>query len=90
MRISMKAIWRNLDGPPKNKELWSYVAQGHVPGGGLFYSYMSLVFSCHVIMDANVCSKLCNETIFLVVTLSWCGQESIIAVGQLSCMLQVH
>ena len=24
-RISMKKIWRNLDGPPKNKELWSYV-----------------------------------------------------------------
>ena len=23
--ISMKEIWRNLDGPPKNKELWSYV-----------------------------------------------------------------
>ena len=25
MRISMKEVWRNLDGPPKNKELWSYV-----------------------------------------------------------------
>ena len=25
MRISMKEIWRNLDCPPKNKELWSYV-----------------------------------------------------------------
>ena len=23
--ISMKEIWRNLDGPPKNKELWSYL-----------------------------------------------------------------
>ena len=23
--ISMKEIWRNLDGPPKNKALWSYV-----------------------------------------------------------------
>ena len=23
MRISMQVIWRNLDGPPKNKELWS-------------------------------------------------------------------
>ena len=23
--ISMKEIWRNLDGPSKNKELWSYV-----------------------------------------------------------------
>ena len=23
--ISMKEIWRNLDGPPKNKELWRYV-----------------------------------------------------------------
>ena len=22
VRISMKEIWRNLDGPPKNKELW--------------------------------------------------------------------
>ena len=27
MRISMKDIWRNLDGPPKNKELWSYVVK---------------------------------------------------------------
>ena len=25
MRISMKEVWRNLDGPSKNKELWSYV-----------------------------------------------------------------
>ena len=25
VRISMKEIWRNLDGPPKSKELWSYV-----------------------------------------------------------------
>ena len=25
VRISMKEIWRNLDGLPKNKELWSYV-----------------------------------------------------------------
>ena len=25
VRISMKEIWRNLDRPPKNKELWSYV-----------------------------------------------------------------
>ena len=24
MRISMKEMWRNLVGPPKNKELWSY------------------------------------------------------------------
>ena len=27
MRISVKEIWRNLDGPPKNKELWSYVVK---------------------------------------------------------------
>ena len=27
MRISMKEIWRNLDGPPKNKELWSYAVK---------------------------------------------------------------
>ena len=27
MRISMKEIWRNLDGPPKNKELWRYVVK---------------------------------------------------------------
>ena len=26
-RISMKEIWSNLDGPPKNKELWSYVVK---------------------------------------------------------------
>ena len=25
MRISVEQIWLNLDGPPKNKELWSYV-----------------------------------------------------------------
>ena len=25
VRISMKEIWGNLDGSPKNKELWSYV-----------------------------------------------------------------
>ena len=23
----MMEIWRNLDGPPKNKELWSYVVK---------------------------------------------------------------
>ena len=23
----MKEIWRNLDGPPENKELWSYVVK---------------------------------------------------------------
>ena len=27
MRISMNEIWSNLDGPPKNKELWSYVVK---------------------------------------------------------------
>ena len=27
VRISMKEIWRNLDGPAKNKELWSYVVK---------------------------------------------------------------
>ena len=27
MRISMKEIWRNLDGPAKNKELWSCVVK---------------------------------------------------------------
>ena len=25
VRISKQEIWCNLDGPPKNKELWSYV-----------------------------------------------------------------
>ena len=25
VRISMKEIWHHLDGPSKNKELWSYV-----------------------------------------------------------------
>ena len=25
VRILLKEIWRNLNGPPKNKELWSYV-----------------------------------------------------------------
>ena len=27
VRISLKEIWRNLDGLPKNKELWSYVVK---------------------------------------------------------------
>ena len=27
MRISINEIWRNLDGPPKNTELWSYVVK---------------------------------------------------------------
>ena len=27
VRISMKEIWRDLDVPPKNKELWSYVVK---------------------------------------------------------------
>ena len=25
VHMSVKGIWRSLDGPPKNKELWSYV-----------------------------------------------------------------
>ena len=32
MRISMIEIWRNLDGPPKNKELWSYVVSLNLVG----------------------------------------------------------
>ena len=32
VRISMKDIWRNLDGPPKNKELWSYVVSFELLG----------------------------------------------------------
>ena len=27
VRISMKGIWRNLDGPPKTQEFWSYVVK---------------------------------------------------------------
>ena len=27
MCITMKEIWRNLDGLPKNKELWSYIVK---------------------------------------------------------------
>ena len=27
VRISMMEIWRTLDGPAKNKELWSYVVK---------------------------------------------------------------
>ena len=27
MLILIKEIWRNLDGLPKNKELWSYVVK---------------------------------------------------------------
>ena len=29
---SMKEIWRNLDGPPKNKDLWSYVVKFELVG----------------------------------------------------------
>ena len=29
---NMKEIWRNLDGPPKNKELWSYVVNLNLVG----------------------------------------------------------
>ena len=29
VRISMKDMWHNLDGPPKYKELWSYVPRSH-------------------------------------------------------------
>ena len=25
--LSQREIWRNLDGPPKNKEVWSYVVK---------------------------------------------------------------
>ena len=27
VRITMKEIWHNLDGPPNNRELWSYVVK---------------------------------------------------------------
>ena len=27
VRISMNEIWRNLDGPPRNNELWNYVVR---------------------------------------------------------------
>ena len=27
VRISIKEIWRNLDDPLKNKELWSYIVK---------------------------------------------------------------
>ena len=52
MRISMKEIWSNLDGPPKNKELWSYLVKFEFSGpksssntcpifiGGASYRYM--------------------------------------------------
>ena len=32
VHISIKEIWRNLDGPPKNKELWSYVVKFEIVG----------------------------------------------------------
>ena len=32
VRISLKEIWLNLDGPPKNKELWSYVVNLNLVG----------------------------------------------------------
>ena len=27
VRVSMKEVWRNLDGPSKNKQSWSYVVR---------------------------------------------------------------
>ena len=30
--ISMKEIWHNLGGPPKNKELWSYIVKFELVG----------------------------------------------------------
>ena len=30
--FQMKEMWRNLDGPPKNKELWSYAVSFEFSG----------------------------------------------------------
>ena len=30
--FQLKEIWRNVDGPPKNKELWSYVVNLNLVG----------------------------------------------------------
>ena len=49
---------------------------GHVPGGGLFYSQMSLVFSCHMLMDAHVSTDVEGNVMLQSAThrLFWCWE----------------
>ena len=42
----MKEIWRNLDGPPKNKELRSYVVKFE-------YKTRGILLNSHVLQEAN-------------------------------------
>ena len=60
-----------------------------MPGGGQFRSQMSLVYSCHVLMDARVSMDVeglvmlqiaCNKSIGLVMAVSRCGRESTMVV----------
>ena len=59
-----------------------------MPGRGLFCSQMSLVFTCHVLVDAHVITDVegdvmlltaYNNSKVLVVAVSWCGQECIMS-----------
>ena len=47
VRISVKKIWRNLDGLPKNNELWSYVVSFEFsrPKVALF-AFVELFLNC--------------------------------------------
>ena len=63
--------------------LWSGGRDGSVPGGGLFCSRMSLVFTSHVLLDAHLfidvegnfmLQAACSKSSILVSAVSWCGQ----------------
>ena len=51
VRISMKEIWCNLDGPPKNKELWSCVVKFE-------FSRLKVVLLQNLHLNANLKSKI--------------------------------
>ena len=42
VRISMKEIWPNLDGPPKNKELWSFCSTNGFFAMSLNFKFFAL------------------------------------------------
>ena len=58
-------------------------------------SQMSLIFSCHMLMDTNtsidiegtvMLLNVCKKSTILVVAVSWCGHVSNMVVGQLLYM----
>ena len=61
-------------------------------------SQISLVFACHVLMDAYMSTEVegkgilqnaCNKSTVLVLAVSRSGQESTMVVARLLCMWQV-